>query len=146
MLAGTVVYVNAGTQIAQISSPGGILSAKLIGSFVLLGIFPLLAKRIVGMVKARRVYAKWARPARFERNLVVIGAGSAGLVIERSRPKTELDGFEWFCAKCNHLLHRVEIHCADIVANLPPLFDAFDADMARRTCAKCGAVHPGRGF
>ena len=55
MLAGTVVYVNAGTQIAQISSPGGILSAKLIGSFVLLGIFPLLAKRIVDMVKARTV-------------------------------------------------------------------------------------------
>jgi pyruvate/2-oxoglutarate dehydrogenase complex dihydrolipoamide dehydrogenase (E3) component/uncharacterized membrane protein YdjX (TVP38/TMEM64 family) len=80
MLAGTVVYINAGTQIAQISSPGGILSAKLIGSFVLLGIFPLLAKRIVDMVKARRVYANWARPARFERNLVVIGAGSAGLV------------------------------------------------------------------
>jgi pyruvate/2-oxoglutarate dehydrogenase complex dihydrolipoamide dehydrogenase (E3) component/uncharacterized membrane protein YdjX (TVP38/TMEM64 family) len=80
MLAGTVVYVNAGTQIAQISSPGGILSARLIGSFVLLGIFPLLAKRVVDTVKARRVYAGWARPAKFDRNLIVIGAGSAGLV------------------------------------------------------------------
>ena len=80
MLAGTIVYVNAGTQIAQINSPGGILSAKLIGSFVLLGIFPLLAKRILDRVKARRVYADWPRPSRFERNLVVIGAGSAGLV------------------------------------------------------------------
>jgi len=80
MLAGTVVYVNAGTQIAQISSPGGILSAKLIGSFVLLGVFPLLAKRIVDRVKARRAYSGWVRPAKFERNLVVIGAGSAGLV------------------------------------------------------------------
>jgi 3-hydroxyanthranilate 3,4-dioxygenase len=73
-------------------------------------------------------------------------AGSVGLVIERSRPKTELDGFEWFCARCNHLLHRVEIHCADIVANLPPLFDAFHADMKKRTCTNCGTVHPGRGF
>jgi pyruvate/2-oxoglutarate dehydrogenase complex dihydrolipoamide dehydrogenase (E3) component/uncharacterized membrane protein YdjX (TVP38/TMEM64 family) len=80
MLAGTVVYVNAGTQIAQISSPGGILSARLIGSFVLLGIFPLVAKRVVDAVKARRVYAGWARPAKFDRNLIVIGAGSAGLV------------------------------------------------------------------
>jgi len=80
MLAGTVVYVNAGTQLAAIESPSGILSPGLIGAFVLLGLFPLIAKRIVDAVKARRVYAKWARPARFDRNLVVIGAGSAGLV------------------------------------------------------------------
>lgn len=82
MLAGTVVYVNAGTQLAAIQSPSGILSPGLIGAFVLLGLFPLIAKRVVDAVKARRVYAPWAarRPARFERNLVVIGAGSAGLV------------------------------------------------------------------
>ena len=80
MLAGTFVYVNAGTQIAGIASPGDILSAKLIGSFVLLGIFPLMAKKIVDVIKARKVYARWSRPARFDRNLIVIGAGSAGLV------------------------------------------------------------------
>ncbi len=80
MFAGTVVYVNAGTQLAAIQSPAGILSPGLIGAFVLLGIFPLVAKRIVDMVKARRVYARWTKPARFDRNLVVIGAGSAGLV------------------------------------------------------------------
>ncbi len=80
MLAGTVVYVNAGTQIAGIDAPGAILSAELIGSFVLLGIFPLIAKRIVDRIKARRVYAQWTKPSRFDRNLVVIGAGSAGLV------------------------------------------------------------------
>jgi pyruvate/2-oxoglutarate dehydrogenase complex dihydrolipoamide dehydrogenase (E3) component/uncharacterized membrane protein YdjX (TVP38/TMEM64 family) len=82
MLAGTVVYVNAGTQLAAIEAPSGILSPGLVGAFVLLGIFPLIAKRIVDAVKARRVYARWAavKPARFERNLVVIGAGSAGLV------------------------------------------------------------------
>ena len=80
MLAGTLVYVNAGTQLARIDSPRGILSPGLIGAFVLLGIFPLLAKRLVDAVKARRVYARWKRPARFERNLVVIGAGSGGLV------------------------------------------------------------------
>jgi pyruvate/2-oxoglutarate dehydrogenase complex dihydrolipoamide dehydrogenase (E3) component/uncharacterized membrane protein YdjX (TVP38/TMEM64 family) len=80
MLAGTLVYVNAGTQLAAIASPGDILSPGLIGAFLLLGFFPLIAKKIVGAAKARRVYARWKRPARFDRNLVVIGAGSAGLV------------------------------------------------------------------
>ena len=80
MLAGTVVYVNAGTQLAQIDAPGDILSAKVVGSFVLLGLFPLITKKIADMAKARKVYAGWARPRRFDRNLVVIGAGSAGLV------------------------------------------------------------------
>ena len=80
MLAGTVVYVNAGTQLAQIDSPAGILSPQLLGAFVLLGVFPLLARKAVDWVRARRVYAGWQRPSRFERNLVVIGAGSAGLV------------------------------------------------------------------
>ncbi|MBI5909963.1 MAG: FAD-dependent oxidoreductase [Betaproteobacteria bacterium] len=80
MLAGTVVYVNAGTQIARIDAPGDILSAELIGSFVLLGVFPLMAKKIVDRVRARKVYADWVKPGSFERNLVVIGAGSAGLV------------------------------------------------------------------
>ena len=82
MLAGTVVYVNAGTQLAKIESLRGILSPALVGSFVLLGLFPLLAKKIVDAVKARRVYARWraVKPRSFDRNLVVIGAGAAGLV------------------------------------------------------------------
>jgi len=80
MLAGTLVYVNAGTQIARIDSLSGLVSPGLIGSFVLLGIFPLIAKKIVDWLKARKVYAKWRKPAKFDRNLVVIGAGSAGLV------------------------------------------------------------------
>jgi pyruvate/2-oxoglutarate dehydrogenase complex dihydrolipoamide dehydrogenase (E3) component/uncharacterized membrane protein YdjX (TVP38/TMEM64 family) len=80
MLAGTMVYVNAGTQLARIDSPRGILSWQLFGALVLLGLFPLAAKKLVDTVKARRVYARWQRPARYERNLVVIGAGSAGLV------------------------------------------------------------------
>ena len=80
MLAGTIVYVNAGTQLAQLQSLSGVLSPKLIGSFVLLGVFPLIARWIVGRVKARRVYKKWKKPKRYDRNMVVIGAGSAGLV------------------------------------------------------------------
>jgi pyruvate/2-oxoglutarate dehydrogenase complex dihydrolipoamide dehydrogenase (E3) component/uncharacterized membrane protein YdjX (TVP38/TMEM64 family) len=80
MLAGTLVYVNAGTQLAQIGSAGSILSPELLLSFALLGVFPLLAKTINDQIKARRVYGKWPKPSRFDRNLVVIGAGSAGLV------------------------------------------------------------------
>ena len=80
MLPGTLVYCNAGTQIGRIDSLAGILSPGLIGSFVLLGIFPLLARKAVAAFKAGRAYAGYARPRRFERDLVVIGAGSAGLV------------------------------------------------------------------
>ncbi len=80
MLAGTLVYVNAGTEIAKIESLSGILSPWLIVSFTLLGLFPLIAKWIVGTIKARKVFAKWPRPPFFDRNLVVIGGGSAGLV------------------------------------------------------------------
>ncbi len=80
MLAGTIVYVNAGTQLARIESLSGILSPTLLISFALLGIFPLVARWIVNAVKARKVYARWQRPTRYDRNLVVIGAGSAGLV------------------------------------------------------------------
>lgn len=80
MLAGTLVYVNAGTQLAAIDSLAGIFSPGLLASFTLLGVFPLIAKKAVGLARARRVYARWTRPRRFERNLVVIGAGAAGLV------------------------------------------------------------------
>ncbi len=80
MLAGTVVYVNAGTQLARIESLDGILSPGLIASFTLLGVFPLIARKVVDGVKAKRVYARWKKPRRFDRNIVVIGAGSAGLV------------------------------------------------------------------
>jgi len=80
MLAGTLVYVNAGTQLAKIQSLSGILSPGLLGSFVLLGIFPLMAKKIVEALVAKKVYARWQKPAHFQRNLIVIGGGSAGLV------------------------------------------------------------------
>ena len=80
MLPGTFVYVNAGTQIGQIDSLGGLLSPGLIGSFVLLGLFPLIARKLLDAYKARRVYQGWTKPARFDRNLIVIGAGSGGLV------------------------------------------------------------------
>ncbi|HET8551953.1 MAG TPA: FAD-dependent oxidoreductase, partial [Gammaproteobacteria bacterium] len=80
MLAGTVVYVNAGTQLGQLHSLSGIVSADVIGSLVLLGVFPLIAKKAVDFYRARRVYRPYLKPKHFDRNLIVIGAGSAGLI------------------------------------------------------------------
>ncbi|KGE04210.1 FAD-dependent oxidoreductase [Pseudohaliea rubra] len=80
MLPATVVYVNAGTQLGQLDSASGILSPGLIASFALLGVFPLLARKLSEALKRRRVYRRWQKPKRFDRNLVVIGAGAAGLV------------------------------------------------------------------
>ncbi|MBL4780737.1 MAG: FAD-dependent oxidoreductase [Porticoccaceae bacterium] len=80
MFPATLVFINAGTQLAQIESLSDILSPALLASFALLGIFPLLAKKVVAIIQGRRVYARWRRPATFDRNLVVIGAGAGGLV------------------------------------------------------------------
>jgi pyruvate/2-oxoglutarate dehydrogenase complex dihydrolipoamide dehydrogenase (E3) component/uncharacterized membrane protein YdjX (TVP38/TMEM64 family) len=75
MLAGTIVYVYAGTKLGEFQ-----VSKELVAALVLLGVFPLIAKKVLDALKARKVYARWRKPARFDRNLVVIGAGSAGLV------------------------------------------------------------------
>lgn len=80
MFPGTLVYVNAGTQIAKIDSLSGILSPGLLLSFALLGLFPLAAKKFVDYINARKMLKEYPKPKRFDRNLVVIGAGSAGLV------------------------------------------------------------------
>lgn len=80
MLAGTVVYVNAGTQLAHIRTAADILSPSLLASLALLGVFPLFARWMLGIYQRRRVYKPYAKPKRFDRNLVVIGAGSAGLI------------------------------------------------------------------
>ena len=80
MLPGTFVFVNAGTQLGQIQSTGDIVSADLLLSFALLGLFPLIAKFVVGFLRRRKVYAGWQKPAKFDYNLLVIGGGSAGLV------------------------------------------------------------------
>jgi pyruvate/2-oxoglutarate dehydrogenase complex dihydrolipoamide dehydrogenase (E3) component/uncharacterized membrane protein YdjX (TVP38/TMEM64 family) len=80
MLPATAVYVNAGTQLGQLESPGGILSAELLGSFVLLALFPYIARALLRRLQARKRLARFDRPKHFDTNMVVIGAGSAGLV------------------------------------------------------------------
>jgi pyruvate/2-oxoglutarate dehydrogenase complex dihydrolipoamide dehydrogenase (E3) component/uncharacterized membrane protein YdjX (TVP38/TMEM64 family) len=80
MFLGTLVYVNAGTQLAQIESLGDIASPGLLASFAALGLFPWIARGIMNLIKRRRVYKGWTRPKSYDRNMVVIGAGAAGLV------------------------------------------------------------------
>ena len=82
MLAATLVYVNAGTQLVQINSLSGIASPSLLLSLAFLGIFPLLAKKGLNMFQARKVFSRWnaVKPKSFDRNLVVIGGGAGGLV------------------------------------------------------------------
>ncbi|NOX28707.1 MAG: 3-hydroxyanthranilate 3,4-dioxygenase [Actinobacteria bacterium] len=69
---------------------------------------------------------------------------SIGLVVEVGRKEGQLDGFEWFCQSCHQLVHRVEVQVASIVDDLPPLFEAFYADVGARTCSRCGSVHLGQ--
>jgi pyruvate/2-oxoglutarate dehydrogenase complex dihydrolipoamide dehydrogenase (E3) component len=80
MFAGTLVYVNAGTQLGRIDADAGILSPALVASFALIGLLPLVAKKAITLAAARKIYSGWQKPRRFDRNLVVIGGGSAGLV------------------------------------------------------------------
>lgn len=80
MLAGTLVYVNTGTQLIRLTSLSEIMSPALLASFALLGVFPMMAKYVVKYLERRRVYARWSEPEKFDRNLIVIGGGAAGLV------------------------------------------------------------------
>ncbi len=80
MLPATVVYVNAGTQLAQVSSAGEILSPALLLAFALLAALPLVARWGLGLIKRGQVEKPFTRPKHYDYNLLVIGGGSAGLV------------------------------------------------------------------
>jgi pyruvate/2-oxoglutarate dehydrogenase complex dihydrolipoamide dehydrogenase (E3) component/uncharacterized membrane protein YdjX (TVP38/TMEM64 family) len=80
MLPATAVYVNAGTQLGQLQGPAGIISPALLASLLLLAVFPYLARAILRRLRSRRRLRGLRRPREFDTNLVVIGAGSAGLV------------------------------------------------------------------
>lgn len=80
MLPATIAYVYAGTQLARIETLSDVLSPGLIGTFALLGILPLIMRLFTRWLAARRVYRGHVRPRHFDFNMIVIGAGSAGLV------------------------------------------------------------------
>ncbi len=67
---------------------------------------------------------------------------SIGLVVERTRPAGVLDGFEWYCGNCATRLHHRDIHVANIVADLPPVFEEYYSTVANGVCPECGAPNP----
>ena len=68
--------------------------------------------------------------------------GGVGLVVERKRLPGELDGFLWFCEKCDHKLYEEYLHVTDIVGQLPPVFDRFYGSEQNRRCNQCGHLMP----
>jgi dihydrolipoamide dehydrogenase len=80
MLPGTLVYVNAGTELAKINTLNDISSPTLIWSFVLLGLMPVFFKWLLNSYQADKYLRKFKKPRQFDYNLIVIGGGSAGLV------------------------------------------------------------------
>ena len=80
MFPATLVYVNAGTQIAKISSPADIASLPLLFALALLGLLPFISKGIMSVIKSQQVYKRFTKPKSFQYNSIVLGGGSAGLV------------------------------------------------------------------
>ncbi|MEU6645622.1 3-hydroxyanthranilate 3,4-dioxygenase [Saccharomonospora sp. NPDC046836] len=87
----------------------------------------------------------WVLPANMPHSPQRPEAGSVGIVIERVRNEGTLERFQWYCPNCFALVHEVELQVRDIVADLPPVFEAFYADEQARVCRQCGTVHPGKG-
>ncbi|MEH8162562.1 FAD-dependent oxidoreductase [Aeromonas allosaccharophila] len=80
MLPGTFVYVLAGSELGQLTSTGNILSPGLMVALTLLGLMPWLVKKLTAHLAQRRLLALYRKPARYDYNLLVIGAGAGGLV------------------------------------------------------------------
>lgn len=80
MLAGTIVYVNAGRSLRELNSTAGIFTFKLWISFILLASLPFISKKILASIRKIKAYKQFKKPKKFDTNLVVIGAGSGGLI------------------------------------------------------------------
>jgi pyruvate/2-oxoglutarate dehydrogenase complex dihydrolipoamide dehydrogenase (E3) component/uncharacterized membrane protein YdjX (TVP38/TMEM64 family) len=80
MAPGTLAYVFAGRQFGQLTSLAGIVSPGLLAAFAILGVLPMVSRWILDRIKARRIYARFNRPASFEYDMIAIGAGAGGLV------------------------------------------------------------------
>lgn len=80
MLPGTFVYVLAGSELGQLTSTGNILSPGLMVALTLLGLMPWLVKKLTAKLALRRLLSPYRKPARYDYNLLVIGAGAGGLV------------------------------------------------------------------
>lgn len=148
MLAGTLVYVNAGTALGQLQSLQGLFSPALLGSFALLAAFPWLARHLLARFNRARRYRGFQRPARFDRNLIVIGAGAGGLVTSyiaaALKAKVTLverhqmggDCLNYGCVPSKALIKSAKLahqlrHSADFGVQAAPVQVDFAAVMAR---------------
>ncbi len=84
MLPGTIVYVNAGKELGKIDRLGNLLNPSLIFSFALLALVPFIIKFLVNWSKKRKIYSPYKKPKKMDHNVIVIGAGAAGLVTSYS--------------------------------------------------------------
>ncbi|MGV9770913.1 3-hydroxyanthranilate 3,4-dioxygenase [Streptosporangium sp. NPDC003464] len=87
----------------------------------------------------------WLLPAGLPHSPQRPEEGSVGFLVERVRPEGVLEKFRWYCLECDAVVHEVELQVRDIVADLPPIFQAFYDDEKARTCDGCGVLHPGKG-
>jgi len=69
-------------------------------------------------------------------------AGTWGLVVEVKRRPDQTEALQWFCERCDALLHEITMHVADIEQQLKSAIEQFDASVDLRTCRKCGHVQP----
>jgi pyruvate/2-oxoglutarate dehydrogenase complex dihydrolipoamide dehydrogenase (E3) component/uncharacterized membrane protein YdjX (TVP38/TMEM64 family) len=136
MLMGTVVFVNAGTQLVEINTLSDIVSADLLLSFALLGLFPLIAKFILNRLKQRRVYKGWKKPKTFDRNMVVIGLVTAYIaaavkasVTLVEKHKMGGDCLNTGCVPSKSLLHASKLaHTHKVSANAGVNYQAPEVD------------------
>lgn len=68
---------------------------------------------------------------------------SVGLVIERARLADELDGLQWYCERCNHLLYEERFALTNIETQFAAVFARYAAHTQARHCAQCGHLNPG---
>jgi 3-hydroxyanthranilate 3,4-dioxygenase len=67
-------------------------------------------------------------------------ANTVGLVVERERRPGEMDGFQWYCERCESLLYEEKFVLSDIETQFPALFERYYGNLQLRSCRRCGAV------
>ena len=65
---------------------------------------------------------------------------SVGLVVEKTRKPTDLDGFQWYCDNCDNLIYEKYTQVSNIVNQLPIIFNEFWNSTDNRTCNKCNHI------
>lgn len=146
MLPATLVYVNVGTQLSGLTSLRGVLSPAMLGALVALAVLPYGVKRVTAAIKVRRLLSPWGRPDRFDYNVVVIGAGSAGLVssyiaaaVKAKVALVERGAMGGDCLNTGCVPSKALLRCADVAQELRRAAD-FGVDVSGEVSVDFGAV------